>query len=152
MAPEHDDQGFAEQLFEAARRERPSELVKQRALRDALRPPRARRPWRWLLIAAAVGAVVTLLVREHDARQPLAAVSAEPSHSSPKPAEAPASVVPQPPLPTPSPSALATVARSAAPKPQPATLEAELALVDHARQALLDRNYDDALATLAQYD
>jgi hypothetical protein len=157
MTPEHDDEAFAEQLFEAARHERPRDAVKRRALGAPSLPSRAGRVRHWLLYAAALGALAVLVVSLRGAEPPARVISAENIAPAPKSVEAPvrrapvAVVEPAPTVFTPS-KALAPSVRSASPKPPPATLEEELAMVDRIRQALLDGNGAAALAGLAQYD
>ncbi len=177
MAPDHDpdDDTFAKQLFEAARREGPSEVVKRRALRDASASKRAKRPWRWLLFAAALGAPIVVLVHLRGAPRVSGMIVAEPARERTTPSEAPSlpspasaaqpaqtaegprALVPMTQPATNSPtnsksSAVAGSAHSSSPTLRSATLEEELAMVDRARQALLDGNNDAALAGLAQYE
>ena len=54
MTPDADDDTLAEQLFEAARRDRPAPSVKHRVLRAVSTPRPAPRLSRWLLAALAV--------------------------------------------------------------------------------------------------
>lgn len=183
MAPDpDDDEAFAEQLFEAARRERPAESVKQRALQPAPAAPQRAARMGWLLLAAALGAVFVLLgpLRRSD---PQSVISAEPmatlsspqassrlAESQPLAADAASQRHEALPGPIPSsPEAAGQRAESQAPsdskanaskpslegapsKALPATLEQELGLLDEARRSLLAGNTDTALARLSHYD
>lgn len=154
MAFDPDDDAFAEQLFEAARRERPDAGAKRRALREVARPSRVLRLERWFLVAAALVAAGVVLVRVRGSSPVKPAISAEPVTALPAPPEAlsqraPRSLVSAPPAPS---SSAPLLAPSSAPKPRAATLEEELAFLDRARQALLQGNTSAALASLAQYE
>jgi hypothetical protein len=154
MTPHSDEDAFAEQLFEAARRERPPAGARRRALQKASRKPRAFRLERWFLVAAALGAAWVVLVRVRAVEPAEPAISAEPVPAAPGPVEAlqqraplsTVSAVPEPP------SSAHVPPRAPAPKPRVVTLEEELALLDRARQTLLQGDTAGALQSLAHYD
>jgi hypothetical protein len=179
MALDPDDDAFAEQLFEAARGERPPPQAKHRALAvshgeaegDAARgiqPKRAMRAVQWLSFAAALGALGALVSwPSKDESRTASSIDAEPVPI----AIAPPSALPQhaavlapPPEPkTPAPAQTPASARNTAsasltvPPPlarnaRSATLEEELGMLDGVRQALLGGDPGAALAGLAQYD
>ena len=167
MTPDSDDDRWAEQLFEAARDERPALLAKSRVLRAvSAKPPQPK--GRWLLAALALGAVLLVafaqraeIFRGDGAGAPdTSAIRAEPVEARSRSVE----VVPQRKQvatkgevtsAAPSNSAMSSVvapSRPAAPKVPPATLEQELQMLDAARQALLRGDSGAALTQLSQYE
>jgi len=171
MAADPDDDGLAQQLFEAARRELPEGGVKRHALRAASAPKRSLPKQRWLLAALALGAAGGLFVlgrgfESGNSAEPGeaagSAIRAEPIQALSRSVESasrsgevvprrkdamkPAVSAPVTVLPAPS------ATNSAAPKLPPASLQEELALLDAARQALLSGDTKAARARLAQYD
>ena len=182
MAPDPDDDMLAEQLFEAARRERSETGAKQRALRAVSGPRPALGKPRWFSVAAAAGALALLVfvgqrigfkrgdgagggpeagrIRaepvEVSAGSPvIGSASARPLAQSRSGAERAVSSG-TPVLASSSSSAPAPVShgprRGAAPKDVPASLEQELELLDRARQALLTGDTSTALTRLAHYE
>jgi hypothetical protein len=157
MTPDDDQDAFAEQLFAAARREQPTQQVKARVVREVSQAKRRGLPsMRWLLLAAALGAGLLLLLRLRVEEPGPQTVKAETFPAPEKSLDAPARRAPEAPS-APASSMLASPttpapAKSATPRVRPATLQEELALVDQARQALLDGNVQSARSGLAQYD
>lgn len=168
MAPDPDHKTLAEQLFEAARRERPLPEVKQRALRAASAPKPLRLKQHWLLAALALAALGVLfaLGRPFDRAEPeqtaeLDSIRPEPVQASKSVAVVPGKLDPSPPVtaaPTNSAPRVAVVPSNSVSAARPAlkapaaSLEQELELLDRARQALLSGDTTTALARLAQYD
>ena len=169
MVPDPDDEALAEQLFEAARRERPMPGVKQQTLRVAA----AAKPWlpkeRWLLVALTLGALGALFALGQHFDRPelgqaagLGSIRPEPLQvSSRSVAVVPGKVDARPPVtaaPTSSAARIAVVpsnrvsAARPAPKAPAASLEQELEMLDRVRQALLGGDTTTALARLTQYD
>jgi len=169
MAPDPDHNTLAEQLFEAARRERPAPELKQQALRAASAPKPLPLKKHWLLVALALGALGVLfaLGRPFDRAEPkqaaeLDSIRPEPLQVSSKSvAVVPGKLHPTPPVtaaPTNSaprgavaPSNSVSAVRPALKAPA-ASLEQELEMLDRARQALLSGDTTTARARLAQYD
>src|SRR5690606_3625372 len=169
MTPDADDDTLAEQLFEAARRDRPAPSVKHRVLRAVSTPRPAPRLSRWLLAALAVGAVVALVVLVDRAtvlhgdgaagdlepgvlRAEPVVVSSRFEQAAAEP-EASASVRRESlEAPPPSSSAAVVPIGGAVSKRPPASLEQELKLLDAARQALLRGDTGAALKELSHYD
>ena len=164
MVPDPDDKTLAEQLFEAARRERPAPGVKQQALRVAS-APKLPTP-RWLLVALALGALGVLFAlggqRERVEPEP----AAELGSIRPEPIEVSSRSVPgkrdaSPPVtvaPTSSAPRDVTTPSTRVPAPRPApkalaaSLEQELEMLDLVRQALLGGDTKTALLRLTRYD
>lgn len=154
MTPHSDDDAFAEQLFEAARRERPVASTRRRALREVSRKRRTFRLERWFLVAAAMGAAWVVLVQVRGAGRVAPAISAEPVPVGRGPVEAqpqraPSSIDSAESAPA---SSAKAPARAPAPKPRIVTLEEELALLDRVRQSLLQGDTGASLESLAHYD
>jgi len=168
MVQDPDDNSLAEQLFAAARHERPAPAVKQTALRAASAKPSLPTE-RWLLVALALGALGALLAFGHrlDRAEPgqaaeLGSIRREPIQVSsrsvasvpgkrdarPSVTAAPTSSAPR----VTSASSSSVAPRSLPPKAPAASLEQELEMLDRVRQALLGGDTQTALARLAQYD
>jgi hypothetical protein len=156
--PEWEPQAL--RLFEAARRERPGPLVRERTLAAFAELPRERRPrvWRWVSLAAACGSVAAgwLVWSAGSAGEPLSiaperstrARPSAPAHSVAPPAPVSSSKQAQP-LPAPR-QTLPSAQRTINPVPvPPITLEQELVLLDGARAALAS---GDAAGALVQLD
>lgn len=155
---------LAQQLFEAARQERPSARSQERALTSASRQRSTRHRGRWLAAALAFGAACVLALRLVPQEPDLPStvrITAEPVARVARALEV------APSTPTPGPQEEPSHARSAATQsgpaadesapsksaaPAPATLEEELALLDRARRALLGSDPAAALEALGQYD
>lgn len=162
MAPDPDDKTLAEQLFEAARCERPAPQLKQQALRVASVRRLPKKHWRLAALALGALGVLFVLGRPFDRAgreqaTELGSIRPEPIQVSSK------SVAAAPGL---RPPVAATATNSAprvavapslpaarpAPKAPAASLEQELEMLDRARQALLGGDTKTALARLTQYD
>ncbi|HEU5077322.1 MAG TPA: hypothetical protein VFU02_24190 [Polyangiaceae bacterium] len=176
MAPDPDADELAQQLFEAARGERPAPAVKRDALRAATvsTPSRSRRGWLVAAVVLASPGVLLLLggnfefIRGDGAGggPEGGAISAEPIRVRSRSVE----TVSRPPpvvrrvedatglpvasaVPTnPAPNAAGASNRSVVQRVPAASLEEELQMLDGARQALLGGDAGAALARLSQYE
>jgi hypothetical protein len=139
-----------EQLLDAARREAPRPRVKERALRNARRPSSGSGRGRWLLAALALGGVASWFFLGGE--PPRTEIQAEHrwtvTHGHR--ADEKAAQLGTKPVATPAPSVIPTPPPKT--KVRPVTLEAELAMLDHARQALAQGDANQALAELDTYD